>query len=147
MCDAIRYWWGKELASVQFTIRRASLPVRMKEGKFQLRPWGRRKGEPGKLPFGGTVKQEAVHAGMWDRFMPLPVKIPYQAYMIRNFEGRETWHDNVWGPTHYIQGLLAREGNEHRVYIITIEPDVIDSEFVSVMPKMVHDLNLRSVSL
>jgi hypothetical protein len=44
--------------------------------------------------------------------------------MKTDYEGRVHWYEVTRGQ--WIQGLLAHENNEYRVYIVTIIPELLD---------------------
>ena len=88
-------------------------------------PWGRRKTQLGALPPGGWARLESVYEGRWDRYFPTPVKLPILQFMEKDMEGVSHWYD--LSPGQWIQGLVAREKHERRVYVVTIEPDLRDA--------------------
>ena len=57
----------------------------------------------------------------WDRWQPLPVKIPVKSFMEKSHDGANHWFDLVKGQC--LQGLVARNNHEQRVYVVTIEPE------------------------
>ena len=105
----------------------ATLPVRCRGGSVVLLPWGRRQSQQGKLPLGGWARLDSIYAGRWDRWFPKPVMLPIQSFMEQDHEGRAHWFDIVSGS--YIQGLVAREGHEQRVYVVTIVPEAEDAMY------------------
>jgi predicted DNA-binding WGR domain protein len=56
--------------------------------------------------------------------------------MEKDFEGQSHWYDLNKGQ--YLQGLLARDGNEQRIYVVTIEPEVEDSHIHNRWPRVVQ---------
>ena len=50
------------------------------------------------------------------------MKLPVKSFMERDFEGHSHWYDLTRGQ--WIQGLVARERHERRVYVVTIEPEL-----------------------
>jgi hypothetical protein len=56
--------------------------------------------------------------------------------MDRDIEGQHHWYDLQKGQ--FIQGLIAREGHERRVYIVIIEPEVEDAEQHQRWPRVVQ---------
>ena len=100
---------------------KASLPVLQKDGGQIILPWVMRQDQAGKLPSGGWARLESVYAGVWDKYFAKPVKIPVLSFMEKDFEGRNHWYDLQKGQ--YIQGLVARECNERRIYVVTLEPE------------------------
>lgn len=137
MCEAVRYFLEGELLSVTYSQASAKLPVLLRDGTITLLPWGRRKTQGGLLPVGGVIHIDVIYSGRWDKYFPKPIKIPYTAYMLRDFEGRLKWYENLVPKTNFIQGLLAKEGNERRVYIVTREPTIDIADFHDRMPKLV----------
>ena len=94
-------------------------------GLRQLLPWGRRRDQKGELPLGGWARLDAIYAGRWDRWFPIPVKLPIRQFMEKDLEGRSHWYDLTRGQ--WIQGLVARNGHEQRVYVVTVEPELADA--------------------
>lgn len=137
MCEAVRYYVENELLSVSISQVSAKLPVLLRDGTISLLPWGRRKDQQGKLPVGGTADIDTIYSGRWDKYFPTPVKIPYAAYMLRDFEERIKWYENLVPKTTYIQGLVAKEGNERRVYIVTRQSTVDIADFHDRMPRLI----------
>ncbi len=125
MCTGVLYSIGNRDVRVLFPARTAMLPVVMRSGRVEQVAWGRRKHQQGQLPLGGWVRREAILAGNWDRFMPRPVKIPVHAFMETDYEGAEHWYELTKGQ--WLQGLLAKEKDRYRVYVVTIEPAFEDS--------------------
>lgn len=121
MCHKVIYSYGDKRCKVSFAYENARLPVLTKKSDVKLFPWGRRKHQPGILPLGGWAMLEDIYDGKWDRFFPKPVKLPILSFLARNFEDKEQWFhlpSDKW-----IQGLLAREKKEERLYIVTLAPD------------------------
>lgn len=141
MCEGVRFRKNKEILTSLYRHEKALLPVMLKSGEQILLPWGRKHGQPGELPFGGWAKLDAIHGGHWDRFFPIPVKIPCLYYMLIDHEGREKWYQNVMKQK--IQGLLAQGKNERRVYIVTVEPDVDMVDFHPHSPRFVTDITIK----
>lgn len=115
---------------VHFAVPGVCLPVRTRSGGVQLVTWGRREGEPGEFPLGCCARLEAIQAGEWDYWFPIPVQLPLTQLLERNSQGRGVWScPLVRG--HRVQGLVARDGLEQRVYVVTIPaPDLPDVERV-----------------
>ena len=125
MCGGVYYQHEGNLVRVYFPNPKATLPVQMRGGETVLLPWGRRKEQQGRLPMGGWARLDSIYAGRWDRFFPKPVKCPIQSFMEKDIEGQSHWYDLTAGQ--YIQGLVAREGSEQRLYIVTITPEREDA--------------------
>lgn len=122
MCGGVYYSINDQDVRVYFPNPKAMLPVLKKNGELQQLPWGRRNGQQGKLPLGGWARLESIYQGRWDRWFPTPVKIPIRSFMEKDLEGVSHWFDLVNGQ--FIQGLIARNGNEQRLYIVTITPEM-----------------------
>jgi len=135
MCDGVRFQQRKEILTTLYRHERPVLPVLLKSGEERLMHWGRKHGQPGQMPYGGWAKLDAIHGGHWDRFFPIPVKIPCLYYMLIDHEGREKWYPNVM--KEFLQGLIARVGHERRVYLVTVEPDIDLVDFHNHSPRMV----------
>jgi len=99
--------------------------VKTRTGGVALLVWGRRHEQAGQLPLGGWARLDSIHAGRWDRWMPVPVKLPLKSFMERDFEGHSHWYDLTRGQ--WIQGLVARARYERRVYVVTLEPELPDT--------------------
>jgi hypothetical protein len=125
MCGGVYYIVGDMEARVFFPDPKAVLPVKKRDGTIDLLPWGRRKSQTGKLPLGGWARLDSIHGGRWDRWFPQPVKLPVRSFMEKDHEGRSHWYDLTAGQ--YLQGLIAREGHEQRVYVVTVEPEMEDA--------------------
>jgi hypothetical protein len=102
---------------VLFATNTAQLPIQTKEG-ITLIPWGRRTKQKGKLPLGGCAYLDAIHAGNWDRYNPKGVRLWVRSFAEQDIEGRVHWHDITAGK--WIKGLIAQEGVERRVYVVTL---------------------------
>ena len=135
MCGGVYYSHHGQDIRVYFPNPKAMLPVRIKSGAVELLPWGRRRDQKGELPLGGWARLDAIYAGRWDRWFPVPVKLPIRQFMEKDLEGRSHWYDLTRGQ--WIQGLVARNGHEQRVYVVTVEPALEDA---------VHDRWPRLVS-
>ncbi|RMH20645.1 MAG: hypothetical protein D6698_03860 [Gammaproteobacteria bacterium] len=125
MCGGVYYQHQGQEVRVYFPNPAACLPVRTRQHTSELLPWGRRKGQPGRLPLGGWARLESIRAGRWERWFPVPVKLDILSFMEKDMEGRSHWYDLSQGQ--WIQGLVAREGHEQRVYVVTITPEMADA--------------------
>lgn len=125
MCDAVYFSHQGQETRIFFVNPRASLPVRGRGGEHLLLPWGRRRQQIGKLPLGGWARLDAIYAGRWDRWFPVPVKLPLLGFMEKDMEGRSHWYELTRGQC--IQGLVARDKHERRVYVVTIVPEREDA--------------------
>ena len=128
MCGGVYYSFDGEDFRAYFPNPKATLPVRLKDGSLVQLPWGRRKVQAGALPLGGWARLDSIYAGRWDKWFPVPVKLPLKSFMEKDIEGNSHWYDLTRGK--YVQGLVARDGDERRVYVVTVEPE---------MPEAVHE--------
>jgi hypothetical protein len=127
MCDGVYYSISDGDVRLYFPNPRARLPVRTRAGSTQLLGWGRRPGQTGKLPLGGWARLDSIYEGRWDRWLPIPVKVPVKSFMEQDIEGHSHWYDLTKGQ--WIQGLVARYRHERRVYVVTIEPQLADAVY------------------
>jgi len=125
MCGGVLYLRGDREVRVYFPNPRAVLPARTRSGDTTLLPWGRRRQQAGKLPLGGWARLESIYGGRWDRWFPIPVKLPIHSFMEKDIEGHECWYSLVGGQC--VQGLVARNGHEQRLYVVTVEPELEDA--------------------
>ena len=137
MCGGAYFQHGDETRRMFFPNPQAVLPVLKKDGSQILMPWGRRQDQTGRLPMGGWAKIESIYAGIWDKYFAKPVKIPVLAFMEKDLAGRSHWYDLQKGQ--FIQGLIARDGNEHRLYVVTIEPEPEDMQIHSRWPRVIQN--------
>lgn len=122
MAAGVIYHHHDKSNTVYFAQPNAMLPVRLQNGQQQLIPWGRRLNEPGELPLGGWANLQSIYHGKWDIYIPKPIRLPIIKFMEKDLEDHVHWYDVT--PGQWIQGLLAKEGNECRVYIVTIIPEL-----------------------
>jgi hypothetical protein len=125
MCSGVYYLVNGEEVRFYFQNPKAQLPVRIRGGDTRLLAWGRRPEQAGQLPLGGWARLDAIYSGRWDRWFPVPVKLPVSSFMEKDLEGHGRWYDLVRGQ--WIQGLIARHRHERRVYVVTIEPELPDA--------------------
>lgn len=125
MCGGAQYKHGDQDMRVYFPNPAAVLPVKRKSGDVELLPWGRRQQQKGMLPLGGWARLESIYSGRWDKWFPVPVKLPILSFMEKDLEGHTHWYDLT--KSQWIQGLVARDGNEQRVYVVTIAPEMEDA--------------------
>lgn len=128
MCGGVRYTHNGSEYTVYFPQPGAELPVRLHGGDTALLTWGRRDQEPGALPPGGWARLESIKQGRWDRYFPIPVRLILIAFMEKNRQGRTHWYPLVSGT--FVQGLVATEGEERRVYVVTIQPTLPDQAVI-----------------
>jgi len=142
MCGGVYYQYQGNVLRSYFPNPKAQLPVKKKDGSIVLLPWGRRKEQQGNLPMGGWARLDSIYSGRWDKYFPKPVKVPVLSFMEKDYEGRSHWYDLIEGK--YMQGLVARDNNELRIYVVTIEPEMEDSQFHDRMPRIITDYNKYS---
>jgi len=122
MCGGVYYIYNGEPHRVYFPNPNAQLPVQQRHDEPILFPWGRRQKQSGYLPLGGWARLESIQSGKWDRYFPKPVKIPVLSFMEKDLEGTSHWFDVTKGQ--WIQGLIAQQGEEVRLYVVTIHPEM-----------------------
>jgi len=125
MCGGVYYSIDGEEVRFYFQNPKARLPVRTRTGSTQLLAWGRRPEQAGELPLGGWARLDGIYSGRWDRWFPVPVKVPVSSFMEKDLEGHSRWYDLTRGQ--WIQGLVARYQHERRVYVVTVEPELADA--------------------
>lgn len=121
----------------------SQLPVLMRDGNVTLLPWGRRHEQKGSLPIGGWARLDSIYAGRWDKYFPKPVKLPVLRYMEKDYTGKSHWYDLM--DRQFIQGLLAKDGNELRVYVVTCEANIVDRDFHDRTPRVMGGATPQSV--
>lgn len=125
MCGGVYYSIHDQDIRVYFRNPKAQLPVKVRSGDAITLAWGRRYKQAGTLPLGGWAHLDSIYAGRWDRWFPVAVKIPVKSFMEKDLEGHGHWYDLTKGQ--WIQGLVARHRQERRVYVVTIEPELVDA--------------------
>jgi hypothetical protein len=125
MCGGVYYTHNDRDVRVYFPNPGAMLPVRVRDGSIRLLPWGRRSNQAGRLPCGGWARLDTIYGGRWDRWFPVPVKIPVKSFMENDIEGHGHWYDLTRGK--WIQGLVARDRYEQRIYVVTVDPELEDA--------------------
>ncbi len=138
MCGGVRYTIKEEILRVFFPNPYARLPVAMRDGNVSLLPWGRRKDQQGNLPLGGWARLESIDAGKWDYLQPRPVKIVIDAFMEKDHNKNSNWFNMESGT--FIQGLYASRGDEARIYVVTVEPDLLKRQIHDRWPRIVSDI-------
>lgn len=124
MPEAVIFHYQNKIFTIYFVNEKAVLPVKLKNGQCQLVTWGRRENENSEMPLGGWARLASIKNAKeshWNMYLPKPVQIPITKFMEKNFEGRSCWYEITGGK--YIQGLLAQNDNEYRIYIVTIDPE------------------------
>lgn len=122
MCGGVYYSYNNQDIRVYFPNPKATLPVITKDKKIELLPWGRRREQQGNLPMGGWARLDSIYAGRWDKWFPIPVKLPIKQFMEKDIQGNSHWFDITKGQ--FIQGLIARDKYEQRIYVVTITPEL-----------------------
>jgi hypothetical protein len=128
MCHAIAFIHNGKEHVVYFKDYKAVVPVRTKSRGTLLVPWGRQQHQAGRLPLGGWARHSDIVKGKWNKWLPKPVKLCLTKFMELDIEAIPHWFPLV--KSHYIQGLLANEGDEYRVYIVTVEPELHNEQFL-----------------
>jgi hypothetical protein len=114
------YLFRNELLKIYFANPDAQLPIRLKSGELVLATWGRRVTDEGSLPFGCCVLYDDLKQGSFDKFFPKPVKVMVNEYKLTSADGlKSEWFSLT--RNQYIHGVIAREGKEQRLYIITVK--------------------------
>ncbi|WP_211830580.1 hypothetical protein [Kistimonas asteriae] len=123
------YRFDQKECACRFCLPGARLPVLTRDGEMQLLLWGRRRLDAchGDFPFGGWARLHNIQGGRWNRFSPVPVKIPAQAFFEQDVSGQEHRFPVTEGQ--YLQGLVSRIGREQRVYVVTLETSLDDMCF------------------
>ena len=124
MPEAVTFRYQNKIQTVYFARAKATLPIKLNSGETQLVTWGRRQREEGEMPMGGWARLPSIHEGRWSHYLPKPVRLPIEKFMKTDFEGHPHWYEVTKGQ--WIQGLLAREEEEYRVYVVTIVPELLD---------------------
>lgn len=124
MPEAVIFTHHDKIHNVQFARPRAMLPVKLANEEVKLVTWGRRQQENSEMPLGGWARLPAIHDGKWSLYSPKPVRLAITKFMKLDFEGNVHWYEVT--KDQYIQGLLAQNDNEYRVYIVTIIPELLD---------------------
>ncbi|HDY84335.1 hypothetical protein LCGC14_1021940 [marine sediment metagenome] len=137
MCGGVYFEYQGNVLRQYFPNPKAVLPIQKKDGSLILLPWGRRQSQIGNLPMGGWARLDSIYGGRWDKFFPKPLKIPVLSFMEKDFEGHPHWYDLNKGQ--YLQGLLARDNNEQRIYVVTIESALEDSQIHSRWVRVVQN--------
>ena len=81
------------------------------------------------------TRLDGIYTGRWDRWFPVAVKIPVKSFMEKDLEGHSHWYDLTRGQ--WIQGLVASNQQERRLYVVTIEPELAEA---------IHDRRPRIMS-
>jgi hypothetical protein len=142
MCGGVYYTIEGQDIRVYFPNPKATLPVKMKKNRIELLPWGRRKDQAGILPLGGWARLDSIYAGRWDKWFPKPVKLPVKSFMEKDLEGHSHWFDLTKGQC--IQGLIARDKHEQRLYVVTVTPELEDAVH-NRWPRIINTMSTLSV--
>lgn len=121
MCGGVKYIdkSGKEW-KVYFPNPKAALPVIKKDGDVEWVTWGRREEEPDRrFAMGGWARLSSIKEGKWERYSPIPVKIPVQSFMEKDESKTSHWFDLKSDQA--LQGLLTIQTDQKRVYVVTTD--------------------------
>lgn len=124
MPEAVIFNYQNKIYTVYFARANAKLPVLTKNGEVKLVSWGRRECENSEMPLGGWARLTHLQNGKdnkWNIYTPKYVRIPILKFMERDFEGRPCWYEITKGKC--VQGLITKNENEYRLYIVTIDPE------------------------
>ena len=124
MPEAVIFHYQNKIHTVFFAQMKAVLPVKLKNGETKLVAWGRRANENSEMPLGGWARLTSIKNeknNRWNMYLPKPVQMHIDKFMEKDFEGKACWYEVTKGKC--IQGLLAKEQNEYRLYIVTIDPE------------------------
>jgi hypothetical protein len=124
MPESVIFNYHNKIHTVSFSQQNAMVPVKLKNGDYQLVKWGRREKENSEMPLGGWARLSSIKNEKdqrWNLYIPKPVQLAVDKFMEKDFEGRSCWYEVT--KSKYIQGLLAQYENEYRVYIVTVEPE------------------------
>ncbi|MFZ5365107.1 MAG: hypothetical protein ACOZBH_02840 [Patescibacteria group bacterium] len=99
---------GDEL-EFYFWQKKPCVPIE-ENGKVNLYEWGNRNNKELKMPKTGWCRAESLASGKWDWLKPKIVHVP----ATRGFE-KKKWFRTPKG----IEAVLARQGKEKKVYILT----------------------------
>jgi hypothetical protein len=125
MCGGVSYIEGEKEQRCYFPNPQARLPVITRHSGVVMVPWGRRRDEKGDLPLGGWARLESIYGGIWNHWQPRPVRLQLQGFMEKDIQGESLWFTLT--PGQWVQGLVARQGAELRVYVVTIHPEMPDA--------------------
>ncbi len=126
MCAGVEFKGTGKSRRIYFPAPNAALPVLRRDGSEIMLVWGARgrefaAGSPRiRWPEGGWARLESIQSGRWDVFKPQPVKIPVRGFMEKDNKSKSHWFTLESGQ--FIQGLVARAGEERRVYVVTVNP-------------------------
>lgn len=123
MPETVIFTYQNLLRTVSFTQHNAVLPVKLKNGQCKLVPWGRRERDNSEMPLGGWARLSMIKGEkeQWNLYQPKPVQIPVIKFMEKDFEGKSCWYEVTKGKC--LQGLLAQQNDEYRLYIVTVDPE------------------------
>ena len=124
MPEAVMYRYLGQIHTVYYARPKSFLPVKLTSGETKLITWGCKQHENSEMPKGGWARLTAIYDGRWSQYLPKPVCLPIIKFMKTDYEGQIHWYEVTKGQ--YLQGLLAHEGEEYRVYIVTVIPELLD---------------------
>ncbi len=108
---------------------RPMLPVLLNNGRFNKVLWGRSESQPGDLPLGYSVDLSTLKKGEWSTFNPRRVIVPYIRFLISKPNGQQFWKNTY--PHHHLQAVIAQYQREYRLYIVMIQPDLINQPYTT----------------
>jgi putative SOS response-associated peptidase YedK len=117
------------------------LPVLQRDGSVRWVTWGKPYArERSGSPQGACARHESLLAGKWQRWQPVPVKIPCQAFMERDPARAAHWFALQDGQL--IQGALVHDADPGggdailRVYVVTVAASGAPAEVHARMPRI-----------
>lgn len=128
------YIFNNEIVKTYLTAPKAALPVRTKDKQLRLFTWGRRQNEPGALPLGGNLQLTDLRQGLYDKYFPKHCKIIISEYQLQRDIGND-WHSLT--NKQFIHGIVLNEGQESRLYAITVTGREINNPFV--LPRILFE--------
>jgi len=146
MCGGIKYTDQQNKTwTVYFPSPKAALPVIKKTGEIEWVTWGRRKEEDAPyFPNGGWARLDSIKAGKWQRYQPVPVLLPVNAFMEKDHEKVSHWFEIK--PDEVIQGLLTVQDDAARVYVVTTDTPSEFSYIHDRWPKIIQrNTNAESI--
>lgn len=134
MCQAIRFTINDHLITVKLTDSNPCVPVIMRSGNIMLMPWGNPDGHIPLYPRDGVLYRDHVLQGKWKAYIPKPIKILCQAYMLLDASGQERWFESTEKHQTCIKGVVASVWGKERAYVLMRQPDLMDRKGFSEWP-------------
>lgn len=111
MCGGVeisgRYTRAGEQLKIYFPNPKSALPVLGGDGDVVWMPWGRRREQSGKGPYGGWARLSSIEEGRWKKYGPTRVRIPAERFMEKDELKVSHWFG--LDPDHAIEGLVIGE--------------------------------------